>query len=162
MTDLRALLQDLAAGRVSVDDAVRAVARAPFELLADDSGGFARVDHHRVLVQGSAEVVYGEGKTPAQIAAIAHSLLERGANVLVTRTNAEAFTAVHALATAAVHHPGARCIVVEQTQPARIGSAALLCAGTSDLPVLEEIEVCARAFGIETTRFVDVGVGGRR
>lgn len=148
------------AGRVTVDEAVRTVARAPFELLADDRGGFARVDHHRPLVQGTAEVIYGEGKTPAQIAAIAGSLLERGANVLVTRTSPQAFAAVQQLAADAVHHESARCIVVERVASAPIGTAALLCAGTSDLAVLDEVDVCARVFGMKTSRFVDVGVAG--
>lgn len=158
--DLRTLLEDLAAGRISVDDAARFVARAPFETLSDDTGAFAQVDHHRVLVQGTAEVIYGEGKTPAQIAAIARALLDAGANVLVTRAQAEAFSAVQAVAADAVHHVNARCIVVARAAAKHIGSAALLCAGTSDLPVLEEVDVCARAFGIETARFVDVGVAG--
>jgi NCAIR mutase (PurE)-related protein len=157
---LRALLEDLAAGRVRIDDAARALARAPFQALADERGEFARVDHHRALVQGMTEVVYGEAKTPAHIAAIAQSLLDRGANVLVTRASRAAYDAVRVLADDAVHHEAARCIVVPRHPPARIGSAALLCAGTSDLPVLEEVEVCARAFGIDTERFIDVGVAG--
>lgn len=153
--DLRALLEDLAAGRVSVEDAVLKVTRAPYEDL-----GYARVDHHRALVQGMAEVVYGEGKTPEQIAGVARSLLERGANVLVTRASSDAFAAVRAVASDAQHHERARCITVERTAPPRLGTAALLAAGTSDLPVLEEAEVTLRAFGVEVKRFVDVGVAG--
>jgi pyridinium-3,5-biscarboxylic acid mononucleotide synthase len=158
--DIRALLEDLAAGRASVDDAVRRIARAPYESLTDENGVFARVDHHRALVQGMAEVIYGEGKTPAHVASVCTALLDKGANVLVTRTNADAYAAVRAVHDDAIHHESARCITVTRHAPARLGSAALLAAGTSDLPVLVEVEVCARMFGIETERFVDVGVAG--
>jgi hypothetical protein len=152
---LRALLEDLAAGRASVDDATKKLVGAPYEELGD-----AKVDHHRALVQGAAEVIYGEGKTPDQVARISRSLLERGANVLVTRASAAAFEAVRAVAPDAAFFERARVIVVERTAPRRLGTAALLAAGTSDLPVLEECEVSARAWGIETERFVDVGVAG--
>jgi pyridinium-3,5-biscarboxylic acid mononucleotide synthase len=152
---LRALLEEVAAGALTVEDAARRVAHAPYEDL-----GYARVDHHRALVSGTAEVVYGEGKTPAQIAGVAEALLGRGANVLITRASREAFEAVARVAPDAVHHAAARVISIVRVAPARIGTAALVCAGTSDLPVLEECEVCARAWGIETERFVDVGVAG--
>lgn len=155
---LRTLLEDLAAGRASVDDVVRHVARAPYEAVEDL--GYARVDHHRAFVQGTAEVIYGEGKSPAQVAGVARALLERGGNVLVTRASPEAFTAVAAQAPDARYEERARVIVVERAPPPRLGSVALVAAGTSDLPVLEECEVCARAWGLAPERFVDVGVAG--
>lgn len=155
---LRDILEDLAAGRVTVDDVVRQVARAPFDAVEDL--GYARVDHHRPWVQGAAEVVYGEGKTPEQIAGVSRALLERGANVLVTRASAEAYRALLGIAPDARWIERGRVIVVERTPPPRLGTAALVAAGTSDLPVLEECEACARAWGVEPERFVDVGVAG--
>jgi NCAIR mutase (PurE)-related protein len=153
--DVRTLLEDVAAGRVTVESALRRIGGAPYEDL-----GFARVDHHRAVVSGSAEVVFGAGKTPDQIASIAHALLDRGANVLVTRADRAAFDAVLEGASDARYDEEARVIVVERNEPEKLGTAALVCAGTSDLPVLREAESCARAFGIQCRRFVDVGVAG--
>ena len=153
--DVRALLEDVAAGRATVADAAARLARAPYEDL-----GYARVDHHRPLVQGAAEVIYGEGKSPEQIVGVARALLGAGANVLVTRATPDAFVAVKALMADARFHESARVIEIGRTPAPRIGTAALVCAGTSDLPVLEEAHVCARAFGIECARFCDVGVAG--
>lgn len=155
---LRALLEDLAAGRATVDDAVRAVTRAPLSGFEDI--GDARVDHHRPFLQGTAEVIFGEGKTPEQVAGVARALLGRGANVLVTRANPLQFEAVLVVAADARWLPDARVILVERTPPAPVGTVALVAAGTSDLPVLVECEACARAQGIDTERFVDVGVAG--
>jgi hypothetical protein len=153
--DVRTLLEEVASGKVSVEFAVRQIAGAPYEDL-----GFARVDHHRAVVSGTAEVVFGEGKTPGQIASIARALLDRGANVLVTRADRAAFDAVLAGARDATYDEAARVIGVERNAPDPIGTAAIVCAGTSDLPVVCEAEACARAFGIAPTRFVDVGVAG--
>jgi NCAIR mutase (PurE)-related protein len=152
---LRALLSDLAAGSVTLDDAVKRLAAAPYEDL-----GFARVDHHRAWVQGAAEVVYGEGKAPHEVAGVAASLLERGANVIVTRASSEHFDAVRGVAADAIYHARGRVIVVERSPPANIGTAAIVCAGTSDLAVLEECAVVCSAWGIESERFIDVGVAG--
>lgn len=152
---LRALLGELAAGTLDLDEAVRRLARAPYEDL-----GYAKVDTHRALVQGAAEVVYGEGKTAEQIAGIAGALLQRGQNVLVTRASAADFAAVSKVAPDATYSERGRVITVERTAPAPLGRAALLCAGTSDLTVLEECAASCRAWGIATERFIDVGVAG--
>ncbi len=158
--DLVSLLEGVLSGRIALDDAVRRLAHAPYEDL-----GYARVDHHRAAVQGAAEVIYGEGKTPDEVAGVARALLDRGAAALVTRASPAHHAAVSAAASGAgvSYHERARVIVARAvdapTAPA-LGTAALLCAGTSDLPVLEECEVCCRAWGIDTERFVDVGVAG--
>jgi NCAIR mutase (PurE)-related protein len=122
--------------------------------------GFAQVDLDRAVRQGVAEVIYGEGKTPAQIAAISAALLGHGDDVLVTRASHEAFLAVKAVAADAVFHEVARVIAVRRKAPRALGTAALCAAGTSDLPVLEECGACLAAFGIEAKRFVDIGVAG--
>lgn len=152
---LHALLAEIAGGTLDVDEAVRRLARAPYEEL-----GYAKVDTHRVLVQGAAEVVYGEGKAPDEIAGIARALLLRGQNVMVTRASPAAHAAVLGVAADARYHERGRVIVVERTTPARLGSAAILSAGTSDAPVVEECAVACAAWGIEAERFVDVGVAG--
>ena len=155
--EIDTLLTQLQSGAITKDEAKRAL-----EGLHDENLGFAHVDHHRAIRQGAAEVIYGAGKTPEQIAAIAKSLLERGSNVLCTRTTAEALDAMRDA------HPTARehaqlhgnAITVIHTPPKQIGSVAIVCAGTSDLPVADEAAIAAKVFGIEATRFTDVGVAG--
>ncbi|MCC7072218.1 MAG: nickel pincer cofactor biosynthesis protein LarB [Deltaproteobacteria bacterium] len=152
---LRALLQAVVDGTVSVEDALRRVTHAPYQEL-----GFAKVDTHRALVQGAAEVIYGEGKRADEVARIAQALLERGQNVVVTRADAATAAALCALAPDARYVERGRVLSVVRTAPPRLGSAALVCAGTSDLPVLEECAAVCGAWGIEVERFVDVGVAG--
>ena len=152
---LRGLLAEIASGALDVEEAVRRLARAPYEDL-----GYAKVDTHRALMQGAAEVVYGEGKAPDDVAGIARALLARGQNVMVTRASPAAYAAVLDVAADARYHERGRVIVVERTPPARLGSAAIVSAGTSDAPVTEECAVACAAWGIEAERFVDVGVAG--
>jgi NCAIR mutase (PurE)-related protein len=153
---LRELLDSVKNGDQSVDDAVSALKHLPFDDL-----GFARVDTHRALRQGRAEVIFGQGKTPAQIAAIAMRLLDHGANVLCTRTTPEAFAAVKEVADDAHFHEDARAITVMRHPVATLpGTVGLLAAGTSDRPVAEEASVSLAAFGVEVDRFDDVGVAG--
>ena len=126
-----------------------------------DDLGFAQVDAHRALRQGFPEVIFGAGKTPEQVAAIAAKVMEREDRVLVTRATAEYATAVAAKLPAAVHHESARCISVEAKRLAkRPGSIAILCAGTSDLPVADEAAVTADFMGNKVVRANDVGVAG--
>jgi pyridinium-3,5-biscarboxylic acid mononucleotide synthase len=125
-----------------------------------DDLGFAQVDVGRAVRQGVAEVIYGEGKSPAQIAAIAQALLSRDQNVLITRASTEAFTAVSALAPQATFHERARVIRVERTAPVVLGSCAVAAAGTSDLPVVEECASCLSALGITPELVLDIGVAG--
>ncbi len=122
--------------------------------------GFAQVDLERAERQGLAEVVYGEGKSPEQIAAIVATLMAHGQAVLVTRTNEAAYAAVKAVAPDAAFHAQARVIAFARTPPAHLGTAALAAAGTSDLPVLEECAVCLHAFGVVVDRVIDIGVSG--
>jgi NCAIR mutase (PurE)-related protein len=134
-------------------DALRA---RPYEDL-----GFARVDHHRALRQGFPEVILGLGKTPAQIAAIAATIVERGSTLLITRATRAAFDAVHAEVPAAVYHPEAAIIALRQQDviPGK-GTIAIAAAGTSDLPVAEEAAVTAEMMGNDVARIYDVGVAG--
>ncbi len=126
-----------------------------------DDLGFAQVDAHRALRQGFPEVVFGAGKTPEQVASIAVKVMDREDRVLVTRADAAHAVAVAAKLPEATYHESARCITVEAKRLAkREGSIAVLCAGTSDLPVADEAAVTADLMGNEVMRVNDVGVAG--
>jgi pyridinium-3,5-biscarboxylic acid mononucleotide synthase len=155
-SDLDALLQAVRDGRVSPADARARLASRDAEDL-----GFATIDHDRQARTGWPEVVFGAGKTPEQVAAIAERIAARGHNVLVTRTSAEAYAQVAARLPGAVHHEGARCVTVEVAPVVPLpGRVAVVCAGTSDLPVAEEAALTAAFQGAAVTRIYDVGVAG--
>ena len=160
LSDLQQLLDQVRSGRVppeaAADQVLQLVNTASFRDL-----GFARVDHHRELRQGFPEVVFGLGKTPEQIAAIAAEIVSRGHTLLVTRATPEAFAAVEQQVPGAVFHPIARTITYRQTdvQPGR-GTILIAAAGTSDLPVAEEACVTAEVMGNTVDRLFDVGVAG--
>jgi NCAIR mutase (PurE)-related protein len=157
---LKALLEEVAAGRLSTPEAERVLLDAlraqPFEDL-----GFARVDHHRALRQGFPEVVLGLGKTPAQIAAIAAEIVGRGSTLLVTRAGEDAYAAVRARLPQALYYTEARVIALRQGDVTPgTGRIAVVSAGTSDLPVAEEAACTAELMGNEVERVYDVGVAG--
>ena len=129
--------------------------------LAGPTEGFARVDHHRAMRQGVPEVVFGSGKTPDQIAAIAERIVAAGHSLLVTRTNRTAFDAVSARVTKAKFHELARTITLAlgDRSPGR-GTILVAAAGTADLPVAEEAAVSAELMGNDVDRMYDVGVAG--
>jgi len=153
---LRKLLEDVRAGSTGVDDALDRVRHLPFEDL-----GFAKVDHHRALRHGMPEVVFGLGKTPAQIVAIAGALLERSDNVLVTRATAEAAKVVLEAFPHGEHFPmsGAIRFWRNRERTGR-GKIAVVCAGTSDIPVAEEAQVTAEVMGNEVDAIHDIGIAG--
>ena len=157
---LRALLDAVSGGTLTPESAqeqlLQVLRQQPFEDL-----GFARVDHHRKTRQGFPEVVFGQGKTPSQIAAIARAVVAAGDNLLVTRTNPEAFAAVRLEVPDATYHELARCITFE-VKPAEPGRGTILvaAAGTADLPVAEEAIVTACILGNTVDRLFDVGVAG--
>jgi pyridinium-3,5-biscarboxylic acid mononucleotide synthase len=157
---LRDLLDQVQQGRLSADDAERQMLRYLRELPFEDLG-FARVDHHRALRQGFPEVIFGTGKTPAQIAAIAGRIVARGHSLLVTRTDETAFEAVRAVVPGAAFRPEARAITLQQKdiEPGK-GTILIAAAGTSDLPVAEEAAVSAELMGNPIERLYDVGVAG--
>jgi NCAIR mutase (PurE)-related protein len=158
--ELHTLLEEVRAGKTATTDAARrvvdAMSAAPFDDL-----GFARVDTHRHLRQGFPEVILGSGKTPAQIAAIAARLVERGHSLLVTRATTDAYAAVRAVVPDAEYHDTARTIVARRGDiPPGKGTVLVVCAGTSDLPVAEEAAVTAEVMGNTVDRLADVGVAG--
>ena len=148
------LLRRLEAGKIAPEEAADRLASLPFEDL-----GFAKVDHHRSLRSGMPEVILAAGKTPSQVATIFAQLAASGVNVLATRASQEHFNAVHETVPAAEFHQLARCITLSQNTPEKIaGHVAVVCAGTSDLPVAEEAAITAELFGACVTRITDVGV----
>ncbi len=152
---LTTLLNEVALGQTSVAQATVRLANLPYEDL-----GFARLDHHRELRQGTAEVIFGAGKTPEQVAQIALHLANHGAPVLCTRATPEAFAATQAVLKDAAYHPLARAITVVRERRPRYGRVGVLSAGTSDLAVAEEAALTVDFFGAEVVRLADVGVAG--
>jgi NCAIR mutase (PurE)-related protein len=155
---LRALLADVASGALPLEEAERRLAWAPVEDL-----DFARVDHHRALRQGFPEVVFGQGKTPEQIAAIGERIAARGDGFLATRVATEAHELLRRTLPAIEINQLGRTAWLPATNPARRnarGTVLIVTAGTSDLPVAEEAAVTAAAFGNSVARLTDVGVAG--
>jgi NCAIR mutase (PurE)-related protein len=153
---IRGLLEDLAAGRLNVDQAIARLGHLPYEDMS-----FARVDHHRELRTGVPEVILGTGKTVDQIEQIARKLLENGSNLLVTRIDEEVFRRVALFAPDARFNPDARMITVIRDRADRgEGVIAVVSAGTSDIPVAEEAAVTSEAMGNRVSRLYDVGVAG--
>ena len=156
---LRALLEAVAAGRVSVDDALARVADWPLELIDDHT----RLDHHRLIRQGFPEFVFAQGKTPEQVADIMVRLVERQGAALATRVSPEAARAVQAQLPEAVYHPTARTLraggplALPHIRALNVG---IVTAGTSDVPVAEEAAQVAEFLGHHVRRVYDVGVAG--
>ncbi len=122
---------------------------------------FAKVDHHREVAKGTPEVVFGLGKTPAQIARIGRDILDKGSNLLVTRVDPGAWAKIKGKIPGAVYNEAARTITrVRSRPPAGRGTIVVLTAGTSDIPVAEEAAVTAEMLGNDTERIYDVGVAG--
>ena len=150
------LLRQVRAGRLTAEAATRQL-----RSLAIHDLRFARVDGHRALRKGFPEVIYCEGKTPDQVAKIARSILRHNENLLATRADAKAFRAVKRAFPRARYHQAARAITVtRKALPKRGGTIAVLCAGTTDIPVAEEAVVTAEIMGNRVKRFYDVGVAG--
>jgi NCAIR mutase (PurE)-related protein len=153
---LRTLLEQVRGGAVDIDAALTRMRHMPFEDL-----GFAKVDHHRALRHGMPEVIFAKGKTPEQVSAIAKALLANAQNVLITRADREC--AAHVTATL----PGAEYMALsgairfwrDRTVHGK-GKIAVVCAGTSDMPVAEEAQVTAELMGNEVDTINDIGVAG--
>ncbi len=155
-TDIRKVLEGVSDGTVSVEEALLKLKTKPFEDI-----GYAKVDMHRKLRQGTAEVIYGAGKTPEQIIGIASAMLKNGQDtILITRLSAESadeVAKVHKLS----YYKDARCgIIGKMPAPDGIGRIVVATGGTSDIPVAEEAALTAEVLGNEVVRLYDVGVAG--
>jgi pyridinium-3,5-biscarboxylic acid mononucleotide synthase len=153
---LRTLLEEVRSGSVEIDAALERMRHMPFEDL-----GYAKLDHHRSLRHGITEVIFGKGKTPDQITEIAGRLLEKSRNLLITHTDAAVAARLKALFPETEYFAlsGAVRIWRERTIHGK-GKLAVVCAGTSDIPVAEETKVTAEVMGNDVEVLYDVGVAG--
>jgi NCAIR mutase (PurE)-related protein len=150
------LLSAIKEGKVAPEEAMNRLAHWPGEDL-----GFAKIDHQRELRTGLPEVIYAAGKTDPQVADIFSRMAKQGGNVLATRATPSAAEAVRRNIPSAQYTPVARTISLQQQPAASItGPIAILCAGTSDLPIAEEAIVTAELLGHSTVKITDVGVAG--
>jgi NCAIR mutase (PurE)-related protein len=161
--ELLKLLESVQAGKLAPAKAIERLKHLPFEDL-----DFAKIDHHRTLRQGFAEVIFGKGKTPEQIAAIVRAMLAKKDskhNILITRAEAKIFSAVKRAAgkksRLAKFHPLSAVITIERdTKIMGKGTILVVSAGTSDIPVAEEALLTARIMGNRVEHLYDVGVAG--
>jgi NCAIR mutase (PurE)-related protein len=156
--DAKKFLQDVRAGRVSLDSAFEKLRQLPYEDI-----GFAKIDHHRSLRQGYPEVIYARGKTPQQVAQIARRMLSAKSsnNVLITRASEDTFAAVRRMARRAKFHPLSGVITIERSRVVSgKGLVLVVTAGTSDIPVAEEALISAQTMGNRAEAIYDVGVAG--
>lgn len=166
--DLRELLERVSGGALSVDEAMLRLREAPFLGSGFEDIGFAKVDCHRAVRQGIAEVIYGAGKTPWQMAEIVKKQLCGGQKtILITRLLPEAKDRLLELLKSSMTDDKIRydevsrtCIIGDMPPKDGIGKILVVTAGTSDIPVAEEAAITAEAFGNETVRLYDVGVAG--
>ncbi|WP_424165327.1 nickel pincer cofactor biosynthesis protein LarB [Terracidiphilus sp.] len=153
---MEALLTAVREGKTEVAEALERLRNLPFEDM-----GFAKLDHHRALRTGMPEVIFASGKTDAQVAKIFARMAAAGGNVLATRASRTCFEAVAEAEPRAEYHETAKCIMLSQASAVvGKGTVAVVCAGTSDLPVAEEAAVTARLMGNTVELIVDVGVAG--
>jgi pyridinium-3,5-biscarboxylic acid mononucleotide synthase len=152
---IKALIEKIQNGRISTDAAMDILKRLPYEDI-----GFARVDHHRCLRNGSPEVIYCEGKTLAQIQGIVQKLAERHRNILATRADLPVYEAIQAVQLPCTYHEMARIVVIHPTPVEKTGRIVVVSAGTSDMSVAEEAAVTAETLGNQVSRLYDVGVAG--
>lgn len=153
--DILRLLQSVAEGTTPPDQALLELKRSPFEDL-----GYAKVDFHRSVRQGAAEVIYGAGKTPEQICGIAAAMGTRGCkNILITRIGAEAAEKI-AAQLPLEYHADAKLGIAYAAPHAALGNIVVVTGGTSDIPVSEEAALTAEYMGNRVTRLYDVGVAG--
>jgi len=162
-SDLLKILESVKAGELAPAKAIERLKHLPFEDI-----GFAKVDHHRALRQGFAEVILGKGKTPQQVAEIVRAMLRKKDsrhNILVTRVDAKIYSVVKKTngktARAAKFHPVSGVITIERTREITgKGTILVVSAGTSDIPVAEEALLTARMMGNRAEPLYDVGVAG--
>jgi NCAIR mutase (PurE)-related protein len=157
--ELLNILERVKEKKLSPEEALQRVKHLPFEDL-----DFAKVDHHRVLRQGFAEVVFAKGKTPGQVAEIAGAMLRKKDtrhNVLITRADAKVFATVKRIAKSAKFHPLSGVITIDRnSETTGKGTIVVVSAGTSDIPVAEEALLTARTMGNRVEHLYDVGVAG--
>ena len=158
MEDIREILQKVKNGQISVDEAMLSIKKAPFEDL-----DYAKIDLHRKVRQGAAEVIYGAGKTAEQIIGISKAMKANGQEtILITRMDSEKAAEVSKVSELNLTYFENARIGIAGKLPEKNGKGKIVIAtgGTSDIPVAEEAALTCEAFGNEVTRLYDVGVAG--
>lgn len=153
--DVLAVLKKVRDGEIPPEEAALLLKKEPYEDL-----GYAKVDHHRVLRQGNAEIIYGSGKTPEQILGIMKSVCKDTDCVIVTRVQPECASILSSKIPGIVYHPVARLCVSGNVSKRSGSYIAVVTAGTSDIPVAEEAALTAESLGSDVKRVYDVGVAG--
>ena len=154
--EVRKVLEAVKGGEMSVDEALLKIKTEPFEDI-----GYAKVDLHRKVRQGAAEVIYGAGKTPEQIGGIADAMKRNGQDtILITRLSPQKAKAVSMEHEMAYYEQPEVGIIGDFPTPDGIGKIVVATGGTSDIPVAEEAALTARVLGNEVVRLYDVGVAG--
>ena len=153
--NLKALLQQVRKGSLSVQRALAQLHTLPYENLS-----FAKIDHHRSLRQGIPEAILCEGKTETQVLAIAKGLMKKKVPVLATRVSPKLARALKRVSRHAVYEKDARMVVIQAKVPRLQGDVLILTAGTADIPVAEEARVTATTMGSAVETLFDVGVAG--
>lgn len=154
--ELRHLLEQVQSRQISIDEAALQLKREPFADL-----GFAKIDRHRQLRQGAAEVIYGAGKTPEQIFSIASAMRRDGQKtVLITRLSQNAADYLQTELPLQYHALGQVGVIGELPEPDGLGTIVVATGGTSDIPVAEEAALTAEVLGSQVIRLYDVGVAG--
>lgn len=155
-TELKQILEGVKDGQITVEDALMRIKTQPFEDI-----GFAKVDLHRKARQGTAEVIYGAGKTVSQILGIIETMQKNGQNtILITRLSGEAAEEIREKLPLSYHQESGVGIIGELPKPDGIGKIVVATGGTSDIPVAEEAALTAQILGNEVVRLFDVGVAG--
>ena len=155
-TEIKEILKSVQSGKMTVDDALLAIKKEPFEDL-----GYAKIDTHRSFRQGIPEVIYGDGKTPEQITGIAEKMMQTGqSTILITRLSKEIAEKIHTSHRIDYHADAKIGIIGEIPKANGIGKIVVATGGTSDIPVAEEAALTAEVHGNEVIRLYDVGVSG--
>ncbi|WP_454063695.1 nickel pincer cofactor biosynthesis protein LarB [Candidatus Nitrospira salsa] len=152
---LKKLLEQVRSESLSVQDALQQLRTLPYEDV-----GFASIDHHRAVRQGFPEVILCEGKTKAQVTAIARKLLKKGNALLATRAQPDMARALTRAIPKATYHKDARIVSVQSSKHVKRGNIVIVTAGTSDIPVAEEARITAEIMGSRVQTLFDVGVAG--
>ena len=156
MSDTKKILEQYKNNEISLEEALLELKKEPFEDI-----GYAKVDHHRKIRQGAAEVIYGEGKTPEQIIGICNAMLKNGQKtILITRLSKEAAEIISKAHEMTYHSQARIGIIGTLPTPDGIGKIVIATGGTSDIPVAEEAALTAEVLGNEVFRLYDVGVAG--
>jgi NCAIR mutase (PurE)-related protein len=152
---LKHLLKQVQNGEMDLNSALLRLKKLPFEDL-----GYAKVDFHRHMRAGVPEVIYCEGKMPEHLRGISEKLAQHHCNILATRADQKAFESIQEAVADSEYHETARIVVIKPRPVEQVGNIAMVCAGTSDIPVIEEAAITAEVLGNHVKRLYDCGVAG--